>query len=564
MITDKITFKAQKNAPSPKEVDYWIDTATDPNGGTIKYNNGKEWTQLNSKGDDNASTDEPVFDPHRKITAKYLITEEQVGTEVVLFNNQVGQDPTAITKARINGKWVDPSTVSFYKYVFDTAGEYIVEVEVKEGCIINRTFERVTNVKEVDFSNFKDKFDNFFQYLFNEATNVEKVCIKNAEFDCSNNIVFNYSFCKTSSLQELDMSGVTFTSFDGNTFMLESTFSESGLYEFDFNKIFKNAILPKRYVMSASFQGCTNLEKFVMNDMNFEQFETRHPLFAGCSNIKEVQFRNNKIYSGTLSRVFSSDIPNLKILDLSSSEFYGCSMYGTFAEAGKSATTPILNVKLYGTKFIDCTGAGLFNSSVIQSINIDRTYAKCNNLSASFSSCILPSSITITEDQIGIISDGSFSSTTGITSLNIEQFQTFIPVNRLMQISTVTNVNFKNIGDLNLDRSFVTCPSLTTVTFSKVHKITNLNQAFSDSALTKIDFTLVDLSTCYKMNSAFSKCTQLTEVKMSGPLSPYVDVTNMFADVTTTGTFYYDGNYDYSKIIAVLPETWTAVDTSAQ
>lgn len=52
MITDKITFKAQKNAPSPKEVDYWIDTATDPNGGTIKYNDGKEWTQLNQTSSD--------------------------------------------------------------------------------------------------------------------------------------------------------------------------------------------------------------------------------------------------------------------------------------------------------------------------------------------------------------------------------------------------------------------------------------------------------------------------------------------------------------------------------
>lgn len=47
MITDKITFKAQKNAPSPKEVDYWIDTASNPNGGEMKYYDGSKWSKVN-------------------------------------------------------------------------------------------------------------------------------------------------------------------------------------------------------------------------------------------------------------------------------------------------------------------------------------------------------------------------------------------------------------------------------------------------------------------------------------------------------------------------------------
>lgn len=37
MITNKVEFKAQKTPPNPKEVDYWVDTATNPNGGSIKY-----------------------------------------------------------------------------------------------------------------------------------------------------------------------------------------------------------------------------------------------------------------------------------------------------------------------------------------------------------------------------------------------------------------------------------------------------------------------------------------------------------------------------------------------
>ena len=30
-------------------------------------------------------------------------------------------------------------------------------------------------------------------------------------------------------------------------------------------------------------------------------------------------------------------------------------------------------------------------------------------------------------------------------------------------------------------------------------------------------------------------------------------------EVNTTGTFYYNSAYDYSKIISCLPSTWTAV-----
>jgi hypothetical protein len=37
------------------------------------------------------------------------------------------------------------------------------------------------------------------------------------------------------------------------------------------------------------------------------------------------------------------------------------------------------------------------------------------------------------------------------------------------------------------------------------------------------------------------------------------DVSYMFENITTNGKFYYNSNYDYSKIIAQLPTTWTAI-----
>lgn len=45
-------FKEYNVAPNPKECKYWIDLAKDPNGGIIKFYNGKEWVSLNSSNVD--------------------------------------------------------------------------------------------------------------------------------------------------------------------------------------------------------------------------------------------------------------------------------------------------------------------------------------------------------------------------------------------------------------------------------------------------------------------------------------------------------------------------------
>ena len=51
------------------------------------------------------------------------------------------------------------------------------------------------------------------------------------------------------------------------------------------------------------------------------------------------------------------------------------------------------------------------------------------------------------------------------------------------------------------------------------------------------------------------------ELRMGGDISSLTNVNRMFEEVgiTQEGTFYYNSIYDYSKIISVLPSTWTAV-----
>jgi hypothetical protein len=62
------------------------------------------------------------------------------------------------------------------------------------------------------------------------------------------------------------------------------------------------------------------------------------------------------------------------------------------------------------------------------------------------------------------------------------------------------------------------------------------------------------------MYRMFYDCRGLTSVTMINNVSAVTNVYSMFSGIATTGTFYYNGDYDYSKITAVLPSTWTAVD----
>lgn len=67
-----------------------------------------------------------------------------------------------------------------------------------------------------------------------------------------------------------------------------------------------------------------------------------------------------------------------------------------------------------------------------------------------------------------------------------------------------------------------------------------------------------NLRSCAQM---FYNCSALTEVHM-GAIGTITSASSMFENITTEGTLYYDGNYDYSKIIAALPATWVAIDTN--
>ena len=163
-----------------------------------------------------------------------------------------------------------------------------------------------------------------------------------------------------------------------------------------------------------------------------------------------------------------------------------------------------------------------------------------------------------------------FQNCRNLTSLDLSSLDT----------SKVTNMNnmfrfcenLTSLGDLsNWDTSkvtdmsdmFSTCMNLTSLDGIEnwdTSKVTDMSDMFFDCAsLTSLDLSSWDTSNVTNMSKMFSTCIRIKEIKMGGDVSKVSYVNYMFEYITTTGTFYYNSQYDYSKIIAVLPSTWTAV-----
>ena len=92
--------------------------------------------------------------------------------------------------------------------------------------------------------------------------------------------------------------------------------------------------------------------------------------------------------------------------------------------------------------------------------------------------------------------------------------------------------------------------------------VTDMGWLFNDCEELETVYLDLDMSNLKRGGAdyMFSYCDLLTEVTLMGKPSTNTGVyDNMFKGVETDGTLYYNKNYDYSKIISVLPSTWTAV-----
>ena len=123
-------------------------------------------------------------------------------------------------------------------------------------------------------------------------------------------------------------------------------------------------------------------------------------------------------------------------------------------------------------------------------------------------------------------------------------------------LTTIPPLNTSNVNDMSY--MFERCKSLTTIPQLDSSNVTNMTNMFNECTKL-INVPQLDISSVTNMFQMFTHCQNLNEVRFKGKPQTSIDLDYAFSNIAENGTLYYDSRYDYSKIINVLPSTWTAV-----
>lgn len=178
------------------------------------------------------------------------------------------------------------------------------------------------------------------------------------------------------------------------------------------------------------------------------------------------------------------------------------------------------------------------------------------------------------------------------SSYNVLPSYLFKDCNSLIKCDfTHLDINILNSGITGLVGWFMNCTSLKEIVgwenwdisnvesmqelFSHCHSLTDLTSMsnWNTSSVTSLTYAFLecssltdaspiknwDLSNALYLRSMFAYCTSLMNVTMNNSFNTDAEVEGMFNEITTNGTFYYNSANDYSKIISLLPSTWSAV-----
>ena len=198
-----------------------------------------------------------------------------------------------------------------------------------------------------------------------------------------------------------------------------------------------------------------------------------------------------------------------------------------------------------GSKFTNIKGLntlntidtfGMFqNCKSLKSIDIINTH-NVTSMSYMFNYCLLLQSIPQLETSNVTTMENMFYECRNLQS---------IP---LLNTSKVTNMR----------EMFYYCTALQSIPQLDTSKVVNMWNTFRGCKSLQ-SIPQLDISKVTNMNYTFYSCVNLIELKFKGKPTASLSVSGTFDLVETNGVLYYDSRYDYSKIIGVLPSTWTAV-----
>ena len=319
--------------------------------------------------------------------------------------------------------------------------------------------------------------------------------------------------------------------------------------------------------MSGMFEGCS------FTSLDLSNFDTSNVtdmsgMFNGCplTSLDLSNFDTSNVTD--MSWMFSFSRCSPTSLDLSNFDTSNVTDMSGMFNSCQSLTT--LNLSNFDTSNVTNMN-GMFSGCSLTSLDLSNfDTSNVTDMSGMFNSCQSLTTLNLSNFDTSNVTDMRFMFNSCLTlkALNISNFD-FSKMTSISELFKdcisltsldVSNVNTSNITNMN--RLFQNCLSLTSLDLSSfdTSNVTNMHEMFLNcSSLVSIDLSNFGTNNVENMGWIFCGCSKLTSVKMMGNTSNLRYATGFFPYTTNTGTFYYNEAYDYSKIIAELPNAWTAI-----
>ena len=541
--------------------------------------------------------------------AKYNVTS--ITEPIALF---IDWNQNQVENVIIDGEKQDLDKIRFvwnethhaYYFKFSEVGEHSIKVYFNKNFnTCEMMFQAIELVKEIDLSNLhtdkilsmrsmfafcdslvRIKFSNNFGEncidmgsMFYQCSGLTSLDLSN--FDTSNVTGMGAMFQNCSGLTSLDLSN-----FDtSNVTSMGAMFNGcSSLNSLDLSNFDTSNVTDMRYM----FDGCSSLTSLDLSNFNTSKVTDMIQMFHNCQSLQTLTLNLNNIevigHLGLNNMLSSYSRNGLTIYHDSKSDLIYYMALNCTSNYHNITFIPSLKITKDVEYYIDFT----INPN---KINIDEEYT-LGHL-GSVCGCVVkkiidgyiydPSYLSFyfrdihnSQISLGICKDivlkscermfaSSLYQTIDVTNLNtsqVENIRYMFEGSEIESIDQVIGFETLNLSKVKYAGNiFSYCGNLTTIDLSDINlpSLESMDYAFAMCGKLQSVILPLNMDKCEYLNGMFKGCSNLTEVRMMfNPMSVKLYY-GMFEGITTSGNFYYNSSYDYSKIIEVLPSTWTAV-----
>ena len=519
------------------------------------------------------------------------------------YNVQSSTTPTQLLSqmfdiTQVHRMYIDDVEISpALTYTFVSTGEHTVKCTFKKNALINcrGMFYNCTNLKEIDLSNLDMSNNTSINGMFKDCANLTrivapslnmpKVTTMSAAFDgCVNLSELNVSgweipnvtlmtgaFQNCKKLAAVDVSNWKTANVTNMSYLFNNcnTLKTVDVSNWDTSKVTD---------MTCMFQYCYDLTSLDVSNWNTENVTNMAWLFFQCKQLESLNVKNWDTAKVTdMKGMFCNCIklPSLELGDWDVSNVKD--MKGMFcANTGFNMIINQLDVNNWDTSkvtdmslmFQNCTNltsldvsswnttnvtymnSMFWHCDILQSLDVSKwNTSNVTNMKNMFSHCANLKTLNVSDWNTSKVTDMSFMFYTadGLKSMELESLD-------------VSNWDTSNVT--NMTCMFQHCTSLKNLNVSNciTSKVTDMSYMYFDCAdISELDVSKWDFSKVTTTYAMLYNVSKLSYFEMNSSINSLTNCEHMFANIYTSGIFKYNSGFDYSKIIAVLPDTWSTL-----